>query len=89
MGIHSFEHVVCFSSKRTRGREGNQKEFEIERAVTEAELSCRAQAVRGESYIVQSSMEVSQYKLYPSDKWDYTFNRLKTGFQKSFNEPKI
>ncbi|KAG7204690.1 hypothetical protein KM043_005104 [Ampulex compressa] len=27
-----------------------QKEFEMERAVTEAELSCRAQPVRGESY---------------------------------------
>nr|KAF7434202.1 hypothetical protein H0235_002393 [Vespula pensylvanica] len=33
-----------------RGR----KEFKMELAVTEAELSCRAQPVRGESYIVQS-----------------------------------
>lgn len=28
--------------------------------MTEAELSCRAQAARGESYIVQSSTEVSR-----------------------------
>lgn len=43
--------------KGLRGRRG-QKEFEMERAVTEAELSCRAHAVRGESYIVHSSVEV-------------------------------
>lgn len=34
---------------------GGEKEFEMERTVTEAELSCRAQPVRGESYAVRYS----------------------------------
>lgn len=60
-----------FSRKRTRGGSGGQKEFEMERTMTEAELSCRAQAIRGESCIVQSSMEVSFRANYSNDKNDY------------------
>lgn len=56
--------------------------------MTEAELSCRAQAIRGESCIVQSSMEVSFGANYPSDKNDtvaFEDNR----FQKSFERKKF
>lgn len=52
------------------GGGGGQKEFEMERTMTEAELSCRAQAIRGESCIVQSSIEVSLSATYPNDKND-------------------
>lgn len=54
------------------GGGGGQKEFEMERTMTEAELSCRAQAIRGESCIVQSSIEVSFSANYPNDKNDYS-----------------
>lgn len=39
--------------------------------MTEAELSCRAQAIRGESCMVQSLMEVSFRANYSNDKNDY------------------
>lgn len=60
-----------FSRRRIRGGGGGQKEFEMERTMTEAELSCRAQAIRRESCIVQSSVEVSFGANYSNDKNDY------------------
>ena len=73
MGAHSFEHAACLKLFQEEDSHGGQKEFEMERAVTEAELSCRAQTVRGESYIVQSSIEIS-WSHYSNDKRDYTLS---------------
>lgn len=56
--------MVAKGERGGRGREReSQKEFEMEQAVTEAEFSCRAQAVHGESYAVQSSMQVLRLAL--------------------------
>lgn len=56
----------------------------MERTMTEAEFSCRAQAIRGESCIVQSSMEVSFRELSKRQEW----LRWKQSISKPFERKK-